>query len=197
MAWTSPRTWTALESVTAAIMNTHVRDNLNFLKDSGVQRLASYGLTSVTNSTTETTLATTSVAAAAMSTTRALRFTAFITVATDAGGARNVNFRVKFGGTTHLSGNTSFAVNSTFYIRFEVLIINTATNAQKILGSMVSASTAGGASWNTLNTTSSTIAGATGAIDTTSAQTFAISAQQDTAAVGFATTLTAGELELV
>ncbi len=29
MAWTSPRTWSACEIVTAAIMNTHVRDNLN------------------------------------------------------------------------------------------------------------------------------------------------------------------------
>ena len=29
MAWTTPRTWTTGETVTAAIMNTHVRDNLN------------------------------------------------------------------------------------------------------------------------------------------------------------------------
>lgn len=28
MAWTSPRTWVAGETVTAALMNTHVRDNL-------------------------------------------------------------------------------------------------------------------------------------------------------------------------
>lgn len=27
MAWTAPRTWTTGELVTAAIMNTHVRDN--------------------------------------------------------------------------------------------------------------------------------------------------------------------------
>ena len=31
MAWTSPRTWVALETVTAALLNTHVRDNLNAL----------------------------------------------------------------------------------------------------------------------------------------------------------------------
>lgn len=31
MAWTSPRTWVAGETVTAAIMNTHVRDNLTAL----------------------------------------------------------------------------------------------------------------------------------------------------------------------
>jgi hypothetical protein len=31
MAWTSPRTWTALERVTAALLNTHLRDNLKAL----------------------------------------------------------------------------------------------------------------------------------------------------------------------
>lgn len=33
MAWTTPRTWVAGETVTAAIMNTHVRDNLKALGD--------------------------------------------------------------------------------------------------------------------------------------------------------------------
>lgn len=32
MAWTTPRTWTAGELVTASMMNTHVRDNLNSLR---------------------------------------------------------------------------------------------------------------------------------------------------------------------
>jgi len=29
MAWTAPRTWVAGETVTAALLNTHIRDNLN------------------------------------------------------------------------------------------------------------------------------------------------------------------------
>lgn len=33
MTWTSPRTWVAAETVTAAIMNTHIRDNSNMLSD--------------------------------------------------------------------------------------------------------------------------------------------------------------------
>lgn len=46
MAWTAPRTWVAGEIVTAAIMNTHVRDNLSLLKtsiadDGRVQALSS------------------------------------------------------------------------------------------------------------------------------------------------------------
>jgi hypothetical protein len=33
MAWTTPRTWVSGEIVTAALMNTHVRDNLTYLKN--------------------------------------------------------------------------------------------------------------------------------------------------------------------
>lgn len=33
MAWTTPRTWTTNELVTAALMNTHVRDNLKHYQD--------------------------------------------------------------------------------------------------------------------------------------------------------------------
>ena len=32
MAWTAPRTWVAGELVTAALFNTHLRDNLLILK---------------------------------------------------------------------------------------------------------------------------------------------------------------------
>ena len=35
MAWTTPRTWVAGELVTAAMMNAHVRDNLNALHQMG------------------------------------------------------------------------------------------------------------------------------------------------------------------
>lgn len=34
MAWTTPRTWVVGETVTAANMNTHVRDNFDYLKGS-------------------------------------------------------------------------------------------------------------------------------------------------------------------
>lgn len=33
MAWTSPRTWNVGELVTKLIMDTHIRDNLNYLKE--------------------------------------------------------------------------------------------------------------------------------------------------------------------
>jgi hypothetical protein len=43
MAWSTPRTWNAGETVTASLMNAHVRDNLNVLKtyidDDGSHRI--------------------------------------------------------------------------------------------------------------------------------------------------------------
>lgn len=51
MAWTAPRTWVALESETAAIFNTHVRDNLIELRRApGVKaiRTTTFNLTAST-----------------------------------------------------------------------------------------------------------------------------------------------------
>lgn len=47
MAWTTPRTWVAGETVTAALFNTHIRDNLNALKSppTDSQRLDEANLT--------------------------------------------------------------------------------------------------------------------------------------------------------
>ncbi len=45
MAWVAPRTWTPGEKVTAALMNAHVRDNLNVLRSEQVRRIASWGST--------------------------------------------------------------------------------------------------------------------------------------------------------
>lgn len=51
MAYTTPRTWTAAETVTAALMNTHIRDNLAFLY---TQEFGSYTASSTANVTTGT-----------------------------------------------------------------------------------------------------------------------------------------------
>jgi len=42
LAWTTPRTWTTGELVTAAMMNTHVRDNENYLYDALLPRYDSF-----------------------------------------------------------------------------------------------------------------------------------------------------------
>ncbi len=51
MGWTSPRTWIAAEIVTAALMNTHVRDNLSALADR-IQLVRKSADETVTSSTT-------------------------------------------------------------------------------------------------------------------------------------------------
>lgn len=53
MAWTDPRTWVTGELVTASLLNTHLRDNLNFLKDrpaavSSINEGSDYTTTSAT-----------------------------------------------------------------------------------------------------------------------------------------------------
>lgn len=42
MAWSTPRTWVALEYLTAALFNTHIRDQFNELRGGGLA-IASQG----------------------------------------------------------------------------------------------------------------------------------------------------------
>lgn len=51
MAWTTPRTWVASELVTATLLNTHLRDNLNALKSPSVTRKTETAGTFTTSST--------------------------------------------------------------------------------------------------------------------------------------------------
>jgi hypothetical protein len=60
MAWTTPRTWVTNETVTAAVMNTHVRDNLTALAPSGTT-YTNY-VPALTADTTNPTLGTASTA---------------------------------------------------------------------------------------------------------------------------------------
>lgn len=48
MAWSVPRTWTTGELVTAAIMNQHVRDNLNVLNPTAVSLVVDGGGAAIT-----------------------------------------------------------------------------------------------------------------------------------------------------
>jgi hypothetical protein len=45
VAWTTPRTWVAGETVTAALMNTHVRDNLKMAGDPWVSYVGTISAT--------------------------------------------------------------------------------------------------------------------------------------------------------
>lgn len=54
MAWTTPKTWSA-ETLTSTDMNTHIRDNLNYLKDTIAPNAEQYARTSGNYTTTSTT----------------------------------------------------------------------------------------------------------------------------------------------
>ena len=53
MAYTTPRTWTAGETVTATMMNAHVRDNMTDLRTAKHCRAYATGTQSLTNNTFE------------------------------------------------------------------------------------------------------------------------------------------------
>lgn len=52
MTWTAPRTWVAGETVTAALLNTHVRDNLKAIGDPWTTYTPAYvGISAIGNAT--------------------------------------------------------------------------------------------------------------------------------------------------
>lgn len=53
MAWTTPRTWTGGETLTAALLNTHLRDNFNELDVAKITTYGGYPVTTGVNALTE------------------------------------------------------------------------------------------------------------------------------------------------
>jgi hypothetical protein len=198
MAWTTPRTWVTGELVPASTMNTHVRDNVQYLYDNSPRRVYTAPPVSFSNNTAENTLFQYTVPAGRMGTSLSLRFYGFLNVVTDA--ARNVNTRLKFGGVTQIGSNIGFAAASTNYTWFMVHIQNTAAAAQKITARWMSAHTAGGASWTAIGTSpgQGIVGGATAAtVDTTVDAIVALTMQMDAAAAAYSVNLNSGFLELV
>jgi len=86
MGWTAPRTWVAGETATAAQLNTHLRDDLTFLK-SGVAAVTTITTSSgSTTGTTELVIATSPAVTLDGTTLVTIQFTWYniqLTVATD------------------------------------------------------------------------------------------------------------------
>lgn len=192
MAWTTPRTWVAGEIVTAAQLNTHVRDDLNILKssinDDGTLRgwtLLDRVFTEtadLTNSTTETSMYSYSVPGGTLSTNNFIQLLAslYVDVSTL---SLDLNIRVKFGGTTIASGAFTLTASTKGPILVEVLInANNATNQQRsaVRVTVPNAAPADGSvgAAIVLGAAHSSLA-----IDTTSAQTLEITAQWSTTSV--------------
>jgi hypothetical protein len=106
MAWTTPRTWAAGETVTSSMMNAHVRDNLNVLKtsiaDDGTlvapQTLSSQTGSVANVAATETTLFTYTIIGGKLATNgQRIRLTA---TGTHTAAAATKLFKLHFGGTS-------------------------------------------------------------------------------------------------
>lgn len=107
MAWTTPRTWATGEVVTASIMNTHVRDNLNAVGASTAQ---------VTTSETTTSTSYTDLATSGPAVTRTTGTTALILITAQvansgAGNGDYVGVAVS-GATTAAASDTGVIVSA-------------------------------------------------------------------------------------
>jgi hypothetical protein len=86
MAWTNPRTWSDGELVTKAIMDVHVRDNLNILRWAFARKTSDQ---SITSSTTLTDVTGVNIAVAA---SEVWAFQTFLTCTAAASGPPDIKF---------------------------------------------------------------------------------------------------------
>lgn len=114
MPWTTPRTWVAKEKITAALLNTHLRDNLDYLNTAvgSVPTIYTGAHVGINNSTTETTLFSQSLNAGAMGANGVIHLMGnFSTNVSDAT-SRTVTLRIKLGSTTIFAPAPNVAVNT-------------------------------------------------------------------------------------
>lgn len=138
MAWTTPRTWVAAELVTAALFNTHIRDNEQFLYDNGVRVLYKLNTSgTIVNTTTETSSWSVSIPGGTLGTTHQLRITV---LGECQSGAHTITVRVKYGATTVLSGTFPASNNASFAFRGWLSAL-AATNAQLAYGEYIHGTT--------------------------------------------------------
>jgi hypothetical protein len=157
--------------------------------------------TGPSNSAVESSLFSTTITGGSLSTTKVAHFVQRGNITTDAGGARNVNFQVKFGGTS-LCGNSNLALsaNSTYDYLLEVWLspYNNTSTAVQVFARLTLVNTATASTWIADNTVKvQTACKANIAVTHSSDQTFAVTATLDTAASGFALTAFSQSLFLV
>lgn len=100
LGFTSPRTWVALELVTAAMGNTHWRDQFNSLANARALYARDVSIQDVVSSASETTVFSTTITGGDLSTTRQLALSLVGDYLNNTGGQDTLTVRVKYGGTT-------------------------------------------------------------------------------------------------
>jgi hypothetical protein len=127
MAWTVPRTWVVGEVVTAAQLNTHLRDDLN-----AVTRISFSSLSQVNvqNTTTDTEILQHTVPAGLLSTNGGVHVSLFGRFSNTTGSSQTVTFTINLSATTiykssALKGND--AVGGPFMLDFVIQNMNSAS----------------------------------------------------------------------
>lgn len=184
MAWTTPRTWTPGELVTASQLNTHLRDNLNFLNTEFSLLARDVTTDDVVNSLVETTVFTASIAGGTLGSDRGMRLTLIGDYLNNAGVTPNLVVRAKYG-VTSFAAATFIAIPANASRRAlvidAVLSAAGATNAQ-VASARITLGAVGSALGTTLTPTSNFVGVRNAhAIDSTSAQTLSVTFEHDTA----------------
>jgi hypothetical protein len=120
MPWTTPKTWSTNEVVTAANMNTHLRDNMAFVGSPPSCSVFNSGAQSVTSSTfvamtanserwdTDTMHSTVSNTSRITATTAGrYQFNTTMTIAANASGGRAIGYAINGGATVQVQAQTT------------------------------------------------------------------------------------------
>jgi len=175
MAWTSPHTFIVGELVTAAQLNTNIRDNTNAL----LHPLALSGtLVTISNSAAETSIGSFTVPGNTMGANGTLDILYAGTIKHAHAGGDSMTVRLKFGGTTHLADSITFSqIENELYFELRVRVINLGlTSSQFLIADWSSPSGLTGTNQTTLatwqNPSTLYVAHALPAIDTTADRVF-------------------------
>lgn len=170
MAWTTPSTRSYGNRITHTIWNTDLVDNLIYLKNyqDTYAPLPSKGSEVSLTDTNETTLYSETLSGGILLTDTIFSFRIWIRHNNGSGAARNFTLRFKYGATTLFATSRAVTNGGDFYSIIDITFKGDgATNAQEAMGMC-------------LGTFSGTYQG-TSAIDSTTDQTVAITAQLDNA----------------
>jgi hypothetical protein len=130
MAWTAPRTWVTGEIVTAALLNTHLRDNLVDLDRRTSPSEGYVGTIETTTSTTYTDLATAGPAVTQTIGSTGKALVALYAAMSNAGGNFALMSYAITGATTAAAGDQyALQTNNASDIRFGATVLQTGLNA--------------------------------------------------------------------
>lgn len=135
MAWTTPRTWSSNEIVTAALLNTHVRDNLGYLISRNNNQVVRNNTAAYTNTGAFAAIDTTNLSITlTMTTTKVLLILTGMASNSGAGNETDFDFLVDGTrvGNAYTRGLTGFyAPGANYLVMVNVAIITTVSTGSR------------------------------------------------------------------